>query len=262
MDFTLSVYEELLATLKEGGFSFQTFKEFIEEPSDTVVIMRHDVDLLPGNSLITAKIEHDKGIRGSYYFRVVPESFDEGIMRSIEEMGHEVGYHYECMDSCGSKLKVASEDEVIDAAFEDFRINLMRFGQVVSVRTIAMHGSPRSRYNNLDLWKKYSYRPLGIIGEPYMDLDFTNVFYLTDTGRRWDGEKVSIRDRVESGFMGPEYKFRSTREIIAAAKDGRLPLRIMINVHPQRWTNSFGPWARELVWQNIKNQVKRFLVKG
>ncbi len=55
------------------------------------------------------------------------------------------------------------------------------------VSTVCMHGSPLSRVSNLDLWKKYDYRGLGIIAEPYLDIDFDEVFYLTDTGRRWDG---------------------------------------------------------------------------
>lgn len=43
-----------------------------------------------------------------------------------------------------------------------------------------------SRLSNLELWKRYDYKELGIIGEPYLDVDFDEVFYLTDTGRRWD----------------------------------------------------------------------------
>ena len=154
-----------------------------------------------------------------------------------------------------------SEEAHIDAAFEDFRINLEQFRQIVPVRTVAMHGSPRSRFNNLDMWKRHDYRDLGIIGEPYLDVDYSDVFYLTDTGRRWDGDAVSVRDRVESGFSGAEFRFQSTYDIINAAKAGRLPSRIMINIHPQRWTDKPLPWLRELVWQNIKNQVKRFIVK-
>jgi hypothetical protein len=90
----------------------------------------------------------------------------------------------------------------------------------------------------------------------------TRFFYLTDTGRRWDGASVSVRDKVVSGFSGPEFVFRSTSEIIAAAEQGRLPSRIMINMHPQRWTDSYGPWLKELVWQNMKYVVKGFLVRG
>ena len=276
MDFTLKVYRELLATLLKGGYSFQTFEGFLESPGERVVILRHDMDLRPGNSLVTAIMEHDMGIRGTYYFRAVPESFDERIIRRVSELGHEVGYHYESMVTVGKRFggwqvrgrfrkgdgkKNFSEDAHISAAYDDFEVNLERLRELVPVRTVAMHGSPRSRFNNLDMWKRHDYRDLGIIGEPYLDVDFSDVLYLTDTGRRWDGASVSVRDRVESGFSGPEFVFRSTHDIIAAAEAGRLPSRILINVHPQRWTGSFVPWVRELVWQNIKNVAKAALIR-
>ena len=59
-----------------------------------------------------------------------------------------------------------------------------------------MHGSPKSKWDSRDLWKHYDYHQLGIDTEPYLDTDFSKVFYLTDTGRRWDGYKVSVRDKI------------------------------------------------------------------
>jgi len=43
---------------------------------------------------------------------------------------------------------------------------------------------------------KYDYHELGIIGDPYLDIYFKDVFYLTDTGRCSDGYKLSFRDKV------------------------------------------------------------------
>jgi len=119
-----------------------------------------------------------------------------------------------------------------------------------------MHGSPASRYDNRDLWKHYNYRNFGIIGEPYFDIDFDKVFYLTDTGRCWDGYKYSVRDKVKSGF---KQSYHSTYDIIEAAKNGSLPECIMITTHPQRWTDHRLEWLLELVSQNVKNVVKRWL---
>ncbi len=99
MDFTLTTYQELLSTLKDSGYTFQTFVDFIRKPEDKVVVMRHDVDRLPGNALKMARIEHGMGITATYYFRAVPVSWDEGIIREIAGMGHEVGYHYENLES-------------------------------------------------------------------------------------------------------------------------------------------------------------------
>ncbi len=265
MDFTIKTYKKLLTTLIEGGFSFQSFEGFLDKPGERVVVLRHDVDLRPKNSLFMAQLEHELGVSGTYYFRTVPESFDKVIIKSIFELGHEVGYHYENMHNVGkrlgrSPLKVITR-ELIDEAYKDFIINLEKFREIVPVKTISMHGSPRSRFNNLDIWKFHDYRNLGIIGEPYLDVDFSDVFYLTDTGRGWGGQNVNIRDRVNSGFKDPSLKFRNTFQIITAARKGLLPSRMMINVHPQRWTANWFYWSKELLWQNIKNQVKWLIVK-
>jgi len=66
---------------------------------------------------------------------------------------------------------------------------------------------------------------------------------------------VSVRDKVAGKGQNPfgHLKFRSTMDIINAAQNGLLPDRVMINTHSQRWDDRFVPWAKELVWQNIKN---------
>jgi hypothetical protein len=109
---------------------------------------------------------------------------------------------------------------------------------------------------------------LGIICEPYLDIDYSNVLYLTDTGRKWNGNKFNLRDKIVAGFgstngnpLSEKFNFRSTSDIIRAAINNRLPDHIIINSHPQRWTDKPGPWIRELVWQNVKNVGKYFLVK-
>ena len=157
--------------------------------------------------------------------------------------------------------------------------------------------------HHLSLTSSYHYRDFGIIGEPYFDIDFSEVLYLTDTGRMWDGGKVSVRDKVGSREYGIDSKkrlsskdeeieglregemgrvsegatgrkgdrarerrgegprYHSTRDIIRALEQGSFPERAMITFHPQRWHDRWWPWFKELVWQNVKNQVKRVLVR-
>ena len=73
MDFTIEIYKRLLNTLSIQGFSFRPFQDYISSTNEKVIILRHDVDLLPLNSLEFAKIEAKNGIKGTYYFRIVPE---------------------------------------------------------------------------------------------------------------------------------------------------------------------------------------------
>lgn len=255
IDFTITVYRQLLKSLLQRGYSFVRLDDFILNGCHSkTIILRHDVDLLPANSLCTAELESSLGIHGVYYFRAVPESWDKAVILKIAALGHEIGYHYESLTTCKGN---------IDSAYTDFCRNLNRLRKIVEVKTICMHGSPRSPYDSKDIWKKYSYRDLGIIGEPYFDADFGNTFYLTDTGRRWDGYKVSVRDRIEDyqeQWIKEGLVFHSTSDIMRAINENRLPDRIMMTVHPQRW-NPFGyKWTKELFLQNAKNIVKGLLL--
>jgi len=165
------------------------------------------------------------------------------------DLGHEIGYHYE-------DLALFKGD--FDKAIASFETNLERFKKYYPIKTICMHGSPLSTWDNRLIWEKYNYREFGIIGEPYFDLDFNKVLYITDTGRKWNGSSVSIRDKVNSSF---NYNLRSTFDIIAALQDGILPDLIMQNIHPQRWSDNYYYWTRELCVQNIKNVIKKLIVQ-
>ncbi len=249
MDFTLQIYKRLLEALQSSGYQFQTFEAFLQNPAEgKIIVLRHDVDLKAENSLATAIIENSLGIHATYFFRVVPQSDKPHIIKQIASLGHEIGYHYEDMAICGGDT---------EKAIEHFKDKLQYFRQFYPVKTICMHGAPRSRFDGKDLWKKYDYRDYGIIGEPYFDVDFNHVFYLTDTGRCWDGSKFSVRDKVLTTFT---QSYHSTNQIIAAAQDASLPTRIMITTHPQRWTDSKPQWFKELLLQNIKNIAKRILL--
>lgn len=249
VDFTLHTYKRLLETLLAQNFTVQTFAAFMQTPANRVIVLRHDVDRCPGNALKMAKMEHELGITSSYYFRAMPKSWNEGIIRKISSLRHEIGYHYESLSASKGDMKLA---------FSDFNVNLERLRTIAPVKTICMHGSPLSRINNLDLWKIYDYKGLGIVGEPYLDVDYLKVFYLTDTGRKWNNVGASVRDTVESGF---DIMVRDTFQLMELAGQRGLPDKMMINVHPHRWFVFGAGWLKELVGQNIKNVVKSAIVR-
>ena len=127
-----------------------------------------------------------------------------------------------------------------------------------------MHGAPRSKYDGRGLWRRYDYHDFGIIGEPYFDVDFSKIFYLTDTGRRWDGFNVSLRDKVpiyQDEWIHQGLVYHSTDDILDAIKQDRLPKQLMVTTHPQRWTDLFGEWLKERIAQSAKNIVKGLMVK-
>ncbi len=66
-----------------------------------------------------------------------------------------------------------------------------------------------------------------------------------------------MRDKVQSGFKN---NYNSTQEIIKAIKNGTFPEKVMINTHPQRWTDSPLEWSGEYLTQKIKNIIKQILI--
>ena len=256
MDFTTRKYKELLLSLQQQGYQFITFEQYCTQnkPTGQWVILRHDVDRKPQNSLATAQIEHSLGIRSSYYFRIVPDSNQPEYIRQIAALGHEIGYHYEDMAIANGNA---------EKAFLHFQQQLAYFRQFYHVRTICMHGAPTSQWDGRELWKQYDYRSVNIIGEPYFDMDFSEVLYLTDTGRCWDGYNVSVRDKIpvyQDEWVTQGLVYHTTNDLIRAIQVGQTPRRLMITTHPQRWTDNCWAWTKELLLQSVKNMIKRIII--
>ncbi len=261
-DFTTDTLRLLLSSFQSTGYPYVTVAGYLHNPSSPAVILRHDIDSRPGNALFCAQMEAGMGISGTYYFRTVPGSFNETVIRQIGKLGHEVGYHYE--DLAAAK---GSREEAITR----FAENLAKLRRLAPVETICMHGSPLSKFDNRLLWEKYDYREFGIIGEPYLDIGFDKVCYITDTGRCWDGDRFSLRDKVKSGnqltYPGQavsaggirqqsDLSLHTTFDIMKALEANLMPPVILMTIHPQRWNNGFISWITELVFQNSKNVVK------
>lgn len=244
-DFTLDVYEQLILCIKRSGYTIIPYRDwpFHSETDKRVLLLRHDVDDYPSRALEMAELECRMGIYSSYYFRFTKEVFQENLLRSIYRCGHEIGYHYETFS-----LEKGDREK----AHHRFVRALERFREISPIQTISPHGSPLSSYDNRDLWIDKEYKSWGITADVSLDTDFTQILYLTDTGRSWNSP-FNRRDRVEEGIS---LDIRTTSELMAGFENGVLPNKIMINVHPQRWTNSVLTWHREKWVQQQKNWIK------
>ena len=249
MDFTLTKYEELGNAIVDSDCTPVSVCTYLEAQPNKCLIIRHDVDRKPKNALKMAELENCLGIISTYYFRMKEDVFVPALIKKIASMGHEIGYHYEVMD------KAKGDSEKAISLFEE---ELEKFREIYAIKTICMHGNPLSKWVNKDLWTKYEFSDFGIIGEPYLSIDYTKVRYLSDTGRRWNS-KSRVKDVVGANSQRDE-KLKSTDDVIRLIKEGDIE-RICILAHPERWSDSFGAWLKELVWQNVKNVGKVILVK-
>lgn len=140
-DFSVKTYKILLSEFLSRGYSIQTFENYLRNDSNErkTVILRHDVDKKAHNSYKTALVEKELGVKSSYYFRIVKESNDREVINEIVQLGHEIGYHYEDFATARGNLP---------AAIDSFRKNLAYFRKFYAVKTICMHGSPLSKWDN------------------------------------------------------------------------------------------------------------------
>jgi hypothetical protein len=230
-DFSYKVYRHLIDELKQHGYQFQTFESYLSEPLPKSVLIRHDIDLYASKALPFIRIEREMGVTASYYFRVIKGTFKPEVFKEAVASGHELGYHYE---------DLARNAGDITKALGDFKSNLELFKKYYSVHTVCMHGSSGSHIDNRDMWLSCKFEDYGLIGEPYVSLDFNKVLYLSDTSKRWNGSKIALRDKVKSQFT---FSFTSTWDIINNMD--KLPNHIMLTIHPEYWADSF--WERAAV---------------
>lgn len=98
--FTITHYREIVKLAKDMGFQFILHKdEYKPERKD--IIWRHDVEFSPDIALKMANIEHDLGVKATYFFQIhsefynILERYMSDILYKIKDFGHHIGLHYD-----------------------------------------------------------------------------------------------------------------------------------------------------------------------
>ncbi len=247
-DFTLMKYKELCLSAKKKYLILPVI-EYIEkyqkaDNGNNLLILRHDVDRFPKMALNMARMEYELGIRATYYFRY-PYTFNKSIIKSIYNMGHEVGYHYECLGKAKGDHK---------KAIKIFKQELESFNDLgINVQTICAHGQPLSKWLNIDLWKHYRFQDFGILGDAYLSFSNDNIAYFSDTGRTWRQSYMKSGLNKDKKYYGEDIK--STDDLIKLIK-GTKYKRIYLLVHPERWAASTQEWIRSFMLDKLFNAGK------
>ena len=252
LDFTFDKYGELCQRVVKSGYEIMTVSSYLqnEDTSKNILVMRHDADRFLGRAIRMASLEHSLGIRTTYYFRKSGLSQPD-IIKSIADMGHEIGYHYEVLDKAKGNHELA---------MTFFREDLYKIRQIAKVETICMHGNPLTKWLNRDIWKYYDFRELGIKGEAY--LSFTNIWYFSDTGRIWDMSRKA-KDFLPSTL--PEQntnirKISTTEDLLKFIKREKFP-RIYLTVHPERWSHNSIAWIADQMRDAGMNVAKNIFLR-
>jgi hypothetical protein len=214
----------LLGQLAEHGFRMQPIAAYFEGDSTRHdAFLRHDVDRLPTRALVMAQAESALGIASTYYFRCDRRGrFPARVIERIGALGHEVGFHYECLSRAGGDPELA---------LERFGSELAVLRGMAQVRTVSPHGAPSSAHSNMDFARAIGLAGLDLIGDASL-IDFTAILYITDTGGTF-GSPHNRRDRPAPGgriLGGPTPPRRLADRLRYHGES-----RIVLSCHPERW---------------------------
>lgn len=246
-DFSIQKYAKLCQSIAKK-YKAITFTEYVEnDKAHNFIILRHDIDRLPGCALAMAKIEHKYGLKSSYYFRV-PGTFSPEIIREIAQLGHEIGYHYENLDQAKGDYTLA---------INIFEKSLKKLRLIYPVKTICMHGNPLTHFDNRDLWQKFDFRKYGIIGETYLSLA-ADVAYFSDTGRNWSQRYKGKDHPVHADGRFDKVKLEYTDDVIRLIESKKID-KICLVVHSERWNSTYFGWLAYSILDRMVQIAKDIL---
>lgn len=247
LDFTLDKFHQLCSAIADNctTITMDRYMTAGDKLGEHFVLMRHDVDGRPRTALKTARIEEELGIQATYYFRTRNNVFVTEIIQEIEKMGHEIGYHYEVLSTAKGDCEKAIK------LFED---DVNKFRNICNLKTICMHGSPLSKYDNRDIWNIYDFRDFGILGEAYLSAG-EDLNYFTDTGRGWNS-KNNLRDFIPGKT---EKVFADTTDDLIKLVEGGEISNFYISLHPDRWTSNAVSWSLFWLYDLANNSGKKVL---
>ena len=249
-EFTKELYEEFIKGIKSTDYKTYTIYQYLEKkPKNRVILLRHDVERTFKETWWMANLEHEYGIVSTYYVRKKPDVFLPDKLRKIASFGHEIGYHYETLDKANGD---------IEKALEIFESELKEFNKICTIKTISMHGNPLSSFINQDIWKNHDFKKFGIIGDGFLSIDFSNIFYITDTGRNWEFSKYNIKDFPPGYDVNRVPKIKSLLEVVDFVKEQKYPV-FYFNLHPDVWASTSSDYYKKAIWQGVKNQGKRVI---
>lgn len=255
MEFVYKNWELFCIKLKEQNIITVTAIDVLNGvANDNYVILKHDVETKVSNAYAIAEIEYKYGHKGSYYVQAYLLRNDKNVelLRRIQEMGHEVSYHYDVLDSCKGDF---------DCALVEFKKNVDLFKSCgFDTITLCQHGNPiveRKGYtSNRDFFRNAVIQTLYPNMTDIM-VDFktkakTEYKYISDAGRVF---KI-IFDPINNDIVNSDEKnimIKNFNELLECVKHENC----IISIHPHRWVKFVWLYKlRHIIFKVIKTFIK------
>lgn len=249
--FVYNEWDNFLKKLSENGIHSISADSALKNRKKQFLILKHDVETNPSKALDLARIENKYGHCGVYYVQayLLNNQKNIEILQKIKDLGHEVSYHHDVMDSNSGNL---------EKALEEFNKNKDLFeNNGFIINTVCQHGNPVAQRNgytsNRDFFRSEAVKKkFGYIAEIMVDYrKKTNVDfrYISDAGYGWkviyDPETNDIVDSSDK-----DIKLENLDKVLDFLLSESA---IIISTHPHRWnSNIFNAAAKTIVFKTIR----------
>tara|TARA_R110002020_G_scaffold25288_1_gene82507 strand:+ start:88 stop:732 length:645 start_codon:yes stop_codon:yes gene_type:complete len=187
--FFLDSYKHAIQTSLNLEYKFFRFKEYDSiETTPMSIVMRHDIDHNLELALTMAKIEASLGISSTFFVRTRAVKYNLlsmpslNIVEQINNMGHEIGLHYEHFGKEANLNK-------------DILLHVKILEETLGKRVVSI--SPHEPCRNKSF--VFSVSELvgtGILHQAYEDKFFKDMKYISDSSAHWrEGPMINFIEK-------------------------------------------------------------------
>ncbi len=260
MIFVYKKWDEFCKKLAQKNLFSITAKSYMNiDSAQKNFVLKHDVETNPANALKMAKIEHKYGHKGSYYVQayLLEKQENVSVLKEIQNLGHEVTYHHDVMDSSSGDIEKAKSE---------FQKNVDIFKKNgFDVVTVCQHGNPvieRNGYtSNRDFFRDKTVRGIypGIYDIMVNYPDHAKKYdYYSDAGKKFN----LIYDPVNNDIIKSDEKnipYKNLDELFETLVKSKN--NFIISTHPHRWMSSTVKYVfKDMIFKVVK-RVAKLLIK-
>ena len=180
--FTYSFYKDLIHQIKRNDY---TITDYFDNCDKKRCILRHDIDFSIEKSLTFAKLEHELGVKSTYFVLLKTNFYNPlskesiSMLKEIISLGHDIGLHFD-------EKSYDENDNLVSKIVEEAKIlsNQLNY----ELKVVSMH-RPSTKSIDADF-------QIPNMVNSYSKYFFKSFKYISDSRKNWKENPFEI---VESG---------------------------------------------------------------
>ena len=219
----------------------------LEKGCDRLLVLRHDVDAISPGAMSMAWAEKQVGVQATYYFRWA--TYEQMIIESLLNFGHEVSYHYETIADYSLSHNIQTQDSLKSMNYLEDCCNLLennlrlfREKTGAPCLTLAAHGAAQNKL--LGVSNAFLFEAMPALKERLrIRLETYDHVYLS----QFDCYISDSQWEINNGFRYGVHPLEAIRNNIP---------RIMLLTHPNHWDFILKTRLRRIVKAFLKGQIE------